>query len=87
MAKREEREPLFRLDLGKNGGVLAPYDAQELLAWINREVHFWHWLPNAPSYSHKGGIENALRPLQNAQNSREQSWSPANTERLRFRFR
>lgn len=42
-------EPLFRLDLGKNGGLLAPRTIEELATWIRKEQEFWSW--TRPGYS------------------------------------
>lgn len=68
MAEREERRPLFKLDLGKNGGgTLAPYSGQELLDWAKKEVQFWSWLQSAPGHSHKSGMDNAYGNLTVAQ--------------------
>ena len=42
-APEPKPEPLFTLDLGANGGVLAPTSYAELRAWLDREVGFWSW--------------------------------------------
>lgn len=36
--------PLFTLDLGDNGGRLAPTDHAELIRWIQVEQNFWIWI-------------------------------------------
>ena len=36
-------EPLFTLDLGENGGRLAPTTVLELTQWIQKEQQFWSW--------------------------------------------
>ncbi|SEL79108.1 hypothetical protein SAMN05216359_11726 [Roseateles sp. YR242] len=43
--KRARPEPIMELDLGGNGGLLAPSDLAELQRWIDTEVQFWAWLP------------------------------------------
>lgn len=37
-------EPLFKLDLGANGGTFAPTTFEELIRWIEQETHSSHWL-------------------------------------------
>jgi hypothetical protein len=36
-------EPLFTLNLGENGGILAPTDFNALRQWISAEQSFWSW--------------------------------------------
>ena len=42
-APEPKPEPLFTLDLGTNGGVLAPTSYAELKAWLDTEISFWSW--------------------------------------------
>ena len=49
--------PLFTLDLGENGGHLAPTSYEELTRWIQTEQNFWSWTQP----QHYGGHENPLR--------------------------
>lgn len=49
--------PLFILDLGDNGGYLAPTSYEELTRWIQAEQNFWSWVQQ----SHYGGHEYAQR--------------------------
>lgn len=42
-APEPKPEPLFTLDLGANGGVLAPTSYAELKSWIETELAFWGW--------------------------------------------
>lgn len=42
-APEPKPEPLFTLDLGANGGVLAPTSYGELKAWLEEEIKFWSW--------------------------------------------
>src|SRR4051794_38382609 len=69
MAKREERQSLFQLDLGKNGGTWAPYSGEEMMEWVTREVNFWTWIQGAPGYNHKSNLDLALSQLHQAQSA------------------
>ena len=42
-APEPKPEPLFTLDLGTNGGVLAPTSYTELSEWLKKEINFWSW--------------------------------------------
>lgn len=42
-APEPKPEPLFTLDLGANGGVLAPTSYAEIKSWIETELAFWGW--------------------------------------------
>lgn len=42
-APEPKPEPLFTLDLGANGGVLAPTSYADLQQWIRTEISFWDW--------------------------------------------
>lgn len=58
--------PLFSLDLGANGGVLAPRTSDELSSWIQKEVSFWSWLGNLSLGSHQEAATQGYRALANA---------------------
>jgi hypothetical protein len=58
--------PLFSLDFGTNGGILAPRSADELSAWIQKEVSFWAWLGNLQMGSHQEAVNQGYRALANA---------------------
>jgi hypothetical protein len=58
--------PLFSLDLGNNGGILAPRSADELSAWIRKEISFWNWLGNLQMGSHQESVNQGYRALANA---------------------
>lgn len=58
--------PLFSLDLGANGGVLAPRTTDELSTWIQKEVAFWSWMGNSQSGSHQEATNQGYRALANA---------------------
>lgn len=58
--------PLFSLDLGANGGVLAPRSADELSVWIQKEVSFWSWLGNLNMGSHQEAVSRGYQALANA---------------------
>jgi hypothetical protein len=58
---------LFTLDLGANGGVLAPTTGQELHDWIMREHMFWQWNDNHPGNSNfRSAIEFGREQLKRA---------------------
>lgn len=59
-------EPLFTLELGSNGGSIAPATLAELRTWVQKEVSFWSWLAGCPSGSHREVIEQGVRQLGNA---------------------
>jgi hypothetical protein len=59
---------LFSLELGPNGGVLAPVSIDELRAWINREIAFWGWIGNFQPGPHREAIWQAYQQLANALN-------------------
>lgn len=40
----ESAASLIDLDLGANGGVLAPKSFDELAAWVQKEQRFWDWV-------------------------------------------
>ncbi|MFI8619269.1 DUF6161 domain-containing protein [Acidovorax sp. NPDC077693] len=65
--------PLFILDLGSNGGVLAPTSVQELMAWLQHELNFWSWTQDERPGHHKGALDAAMGPLHNAINQTEQA--------------
>lgn len=43
-APEPKPEPLFTLDLGANGGVLAPASYADLHQWIRTEISNWNWV-------------------------------------------
>jgi hypothetical protein len=58
---------LFTLDLGANGGVLAPTTGQELHDWIMHEHAFWQWNDNHPGNSNfRSAIEFGREQLKRA---------------------
>lgn len=59
-------QPLFTLDLGPNGGVLAPRDIVELRTWISKEIAFWNWFGNTQSGAHRDAIDRGYRFVANA---------------------
>jgi hypothetical protein len=59
-------EPLFKLELGPNGGMIAPAFLAELRSWIQKEVSFWSWLAGYPSGPHREVVEQGFRQLSNA---------------------
>jgi hypothetical protein len=79
--------PLFTLDLGENGGHLAPTSYEELTRWIQTEQNFWTWVRthqygghDQPQREAMGRLAEALKAAQgsqqhiqsNAQHSKQQ---------------
>lgn len=75
-------EALFILDLGENGGVVAPTTLTELASWIDSEVQAWSWLTSFSAGNHKNAIDSNLQPLRNAQNVARQAvqYAPADSD-------
>jgi hypothetical protein len=65
-------EPLFVLDLGSNGGRLAPTSFEELDRWIGVEQNFWSWTQQRNYGNHESTAKEAMQALQNAQNYSQQ---------------
>lgn len=59
-------EPLFTLDLGENGGRLAPTSFSELSQWVQTEQNFWEWLRQGQYGNHDQRIRQALDQLDEA---------------------
>lgn len=57
---------LFTLDLGANGGVLAPTSASELFQWVQTEIQIWSWLSSVGNGGHKNAVDAAIQPLRQA---------------------
>lgn len=66
-------EPLFVLDLGDNGGQLAPTDIQQLEQWIQTERAFWNWLYQSSRGNHEQVPKQRLSQLDQALNSTSQA--------------
>lgn len=60
-------EPLFQLDLGDNGGLLAPTSHAELNEWIRAEVSFWSWSVQRGYGNHEQGFRDGYSSLSEAQ--------------------
>lgn len=54
LAPEAPPEPLFTLELGENGGTIAPTSIPDLIAWIQHEQQFWAWIVARP---HGASIE------------------------------
>lgn len=65
--------PLFTLDLGANGGVLAPTSSKELLDWIQAERDFWMWVTTVATGSHRNTIDQMMQMLHNAYTQTERA--------------
>ncbi|WP_151638748.1 DUF6161 domain-containing protein [Noviherbaspirillum aerium] len=57
---------LFSLDLGSNGGVLAPTSTRELHDWIQNEIQFWSWVASVTTGSQRNSIDMGVQCLRNA---------------------
>lgn len=75
-------EPLFRLELGENGGTLAPISVDEIVQWIEAERAFWAWLIQENFGSHDATVRSALRQLDEALRSANESraYPPEHTQ-------
>lgn len=56
-------EPLFELDLGANGGHLAPTTLEEFRSWITREIQFWQPFREANVGGHTYTIAHAIQGI------------------------
>ena len=61
------QEALFVLDLGGNGGLVAPASLDDLEDWVKREASQWSWLDSADVRgNHDQGLRNAIGQLSQA---------------------
>lgn len=65
--------PLFTLDLGDNGGRLAPTDHAELVRWIQVEQNFWIWIQQRNFGNHENFQREALGQINEALNLAQES--------------
>lgn len=65
--------PLFTLDLGDNGGRLAPTDHAEFIRWIQMEQNFWIWIQQNNFGNHESLQREALGQINEALNCAQQS--------------
>ena len=79
-------EPLFCLDLGGNGGILAPIDFNSLRQWIDAEQSFWNWQQQVRGpNNHLQGVRAAISQLNQARQNvdeaeRHLSSNPQNSQ-------
>lgn len=66
-APQPRAEAFFQLDLGDNGGLLAPTSHAELNEWIHTEVNFWNWCVQRSYGNHEQGFRDAYSSLSEAQ--------------------
>lgn len=66
-------EPLFVLDLGANGGRLAPTSFDELEHWIGVEQNLWGWVQQRHYGGHEGAARDAMQALGHARNYVQQA--------------
>jgi len=62
-------EPLFEIDLGSNGGRVAPTSVSELQLWIQRERQFWSWVTTKSRGGHEQSVREAIQRLEHATSS------------------
>lgn len=78
-----ERKPIVEIDLKDNGGVIAPYTAEEFRAWAQAEIDFWSWVTQTGAGNHRQPIDEAITQLGSARdNIREFANRPDQTEYL-----
>lgn len=65
--------PLFTLDLGDNGGHLAPTSYEELTRWIQAEQNFWGWIQQRHYGGHEYPQREAMSRLAEALSAAQQS--------------
>jgi hypothetical protein len=65
--------PLFTLDLGDNGGHLAPTSYEELTGWIQTEQNFWSWVQQNHYGSHENPQREGFSRLAEALNAAQQA--------------
>jgi hypothetical protein len=68
-------EPLFRLDLGSNGGALAPASFAELREWVQKELNFWSTVLRGNPGAHENIVRQWVDHLGNAANHANQAES------------
>lgn len=65
--------PLFTLDLGANGGHLAPTSHEELTRWIQTEQNFWSWVQQRHYGNHENPQREGMNRLAEALSAAQQS--------------
>lgn len=60
-------KPLFSLDLGANGGLIAPRTIDELKKWIDHEQAYWAWAHGFNGGTHSNSIDLVLGSLRAVQ--------------------
>jgi uncharacterized protein DUF6161 len=81
-------KPLFRLDLGPDGGALSPRSLAELTDWLQAEQTFWSWLITPPIVNNVPEAQRQLALLQTLQQflvqagNADQKGDHANRDRL-----
>ena len=81
-------EPLFELDLGDNGGLVAPSSFEELSSWLQAEHSFWNWAIQRSQGNHEQGFRQAHSHLGQAlqQLNEAQQHQTSNPEHSRNRL-
>lgn len=65
--------PILTLDLGQNGGRLAPTSFAELTTWIQTEQSFWTWALQRHFGNHDQGLREAVDHINHALNHAQQA--------------
>lgn len=78
-------DPIFELDLGSNGGVLAPTSGLECRNWIEIERQFWQWITQVSAGNHRSALDAALNPLHQAANEAQQAIGYEHSNQPEFR--
>lgn len=65
--------PLFTLDLGENGGYLAPTSYEDLIRWIQTEQQIWTWIHQRHYGGHEAPQREAMSRLGEALSAAQQS--------------
>ena len=65
--------PLFTLDLGDNGGHLAPTSYEELISWIQAEQKLWSWIHQHSYGNHENPQREGISRLAEALSAAQQA--------------
>lgn len=87
MASDVVDDPIFELDLGSNGGVLAPLSGKECLSWIEIERQFWQWITQVSGGNHRNALDFAMNPLHQAFSEVQQAIGYESSNQSEFRNR
>lgn len=77
-------DPIFELDLGNNGGVLAPTSGMECHRWIETERQFWQWITQVSAGNHRSALDAVLNTLHQATNEAQQAIGHEHSNQAEF---